>query len=363
MRTLEILIPTYGRPQSAAGAIQSVLESPDQRIGIRCNSNGFEPTLERYRQFDPRLVYESFDKNKGVHANFLHLLSVSNAEFCMLLSDEDRLDPEGIPAFLDFLENINSCVSVVSCSVFDLSQNRFYFLPHERYKNTICDINLYAAFGLVPGYMSGLVFRTENLRCLNLGQLMRPVPANAYCHLDITLKLLINSKLRFYIPKLVLKGKEIEFGGDGYSHRFKGRTAGRNNHDLNPEIYGPYARIRQFYYQWAQILSVQSSLRRISYFLAVTRNTLDFTKAVRDSKNVVFLSSDTTLRREIQRGLADSFREGQNGRSFISQIFSFAVLSPPFIFNPAFIFFRLVFRVLGRLYAEAMIKSMKARCK
>ena len=46
---LEILIPTYNRPDSAKAAIESVLACDDDRLTVRCNSNGFEPSLEKYR--------------------------------------------------------------------------------------------------------------------------------------------------------------------------------------------------------------------------------------------------------------------------------------------------------------------------
>ncbi|WVN42126.1 glycosyltransferase [beta proteobacterium MWH-UniP1] len=359
MKTLEILIPTHKRPHSAAEAMESALICEDVRFGIRCNSNGFEPLLERYRAFDSRLIYDSFDKNMGALANGAYLLSATNAKFCMLLSDEDRVDTKSIPELVDFLENLSADVSVISCSVFDLIQNRFYFLPHERYKNISCDINLYAALGLIPSYMSGIVFRTESLHRLNLEHFIRPAPGNAYGHLDIALKLLVNSKLRFYFPKLVLKGKEIKLGGDGYSHKSKSHaTTVRNNLDLNPEVYGPYARVRQFYYQLAQLSSVKTSLEKIPYLLAISRNALDFINAVRGSANVVVLSSGAMLRTEIQRGLADSFLEEPKSRSFISRIFAFAILSSPSVFNLVVRPSAFVLRILGRLYTEVAVNRI-----
>ena len=66
---LEILIPTYNRPESAKAAIESVLACDDDRLTVRCNSNGFEPSLEKYRDNYARVNYDSFESNKGPNSN------------------------------------------------------------------------------------------------------------------------------------------------------------------------------------------------------------------------------------------------------------------------------------------------------
>lgn len=99
MRVLEVLIPTYGRPESATVAIESVLVCNDERISVRCNSNGYEPLLEKYRDYDQRLIYDCFPQNRGFQENLLHLYKNTNAKFSMLLSDEDRLSIDGAKIF------------------------------------------------------------------------------------------------------------------------------------------------------------------------------------------------------------------------------------------------------------------------
>jgi len=117
MELLEVLIPTHRRSESAAEAIESVVSSPDQRIAVRCNSNGYEPILERYRNHeDKRINYDCFFENRGSHANFLHLLKTSKSKFCMFLSDEDCLNKDGIAKFLDFLKVLNGNVHLISCA-------------------------------------------------------------------------------------------------------------------------------------------------------------------------------------------------------------------------------------------------------
>ena len=71
---LEILIPTFKRSHSAKEAIENVLACDDDRLTVRCNSNGFESALEKYRNLDARVNYDSFESNRGFQEN-LHKLS------------------------------------------------------------------------------------------------------------------------------------------------------------------------------------------------------------------------------------------------------------------------------------------------
>ena len=48
---LEILIPTFNRNESAKAAIEGVIDCNDQRLTVRCNSNGYEPNLGKISRF------------------------------------------------------------------------------------------------------------------------------------------------------------------------------------------------------------------------------------------------------------------------------------------------------------------------
>ena len=350
MKTLEILIPTYGRPQSAAEAMESSLHSTDDRFGVRCNSNGFEQLLEKYRAFDPRLVYDSFDQNKGPRANAALLLNSTNAKFCMFLSDEDRIASDGISVFLDFLEGLDPNVSVISCSVYDLGEKKFSFLPHNKFKNISCDINKVAALSLIPTYMSGIVFRTEKLGELNLGNFTRDTPGNAYWHLNIALYLLRDAKLRFYHPIFVLKGKEVKYGGDGYSHRIQSRRKVKNNLDLNLNVYGPYARIRQFFYQMENLSGVKHSIKTVPYIMATSRSILFFRYAIRNLDNVVVIPEGLSLASEISRALDDSARQNPVKFPITALIFKVLVVAPLPLSNLLGSALDILIRIVGRVY-------------
>ena len=248
MNTLEILIPTYGRPKSATEAIESCLTNSDERISVRCNSNGFEPSLEKYKNYDSRLNYTCFDSNRGPHANVLYLLQHTKARFCMLLSDEDRIEASEVSKLLDFLDHCPDSIKVISCSVYDLQQKNYYYYPDSKISHIDHNLNSSIALNLIPTYMSGLVYSVPDMIKLNLKDLANPTIGNAYSQRDISRQLLINGYLRFYVSRLVHKGVDIHEGGDGYSHRKDKQIRTDLNMDLNPLVYGPKARARQFYY-------------------------------------------------------------------------------------------------------------------
>lgn len=318
MKTLEILIPTYRRPESAACAIESCLVNPDPRLAVRCNSNGYEPSLEKFRSFDARLTYDCFATNRGAHANGLYLLQTTNARFCMLLSDEDRVDSSAMTEFLDFLDNCPDSISVVSCSIFDLENNRYYSRP-----NRLCqvDLDLDAAVALpiIPTYMSGLVFSVARLVKLNLNKLFTASLGNAYAHLDISKYLLIDGYLRIFKPYFVLKGKEIHEGGDAYSHRKSRQSSVVGNHDLNPLVHGPKARACQFYYLENNLSSLRHHTGSVAYVLSKLNLFIFFAGAVLGSNTATVVDQSVSISAEVRLAL----REAKLSNEFSGSIFAY----------------------------------------
>ena len=78
---LEILIPTFKRSHSAQEAIESVLACNDMRLTVRCNSNGFEPVLEKYRNLDDRVNYDSFESIEDSKKTFINYLQIQMQNF------------------------------------------------------------------------------------------------------------------------------------------------------------------------------------------------------------------------------------------------------------------------------------------
>ena len=58
---LEILIPTYNRSKSAQKAIESVLECNDERISVRCNSNGYDHALQKFCNLNDGVHFDYFE--------------------------------------------------------------------------------------------------------------------------------------------------------------------------------------------------------------------------------------------------------------------------------------------------------------
>ena len=357
MNTLEILIPTYRRPESAAIAIESCLANQDQRISVRCNSNGAEPLLEKYRTSDHRLTYTSFDSNRGPHENFLYLLQHTKALFCMLLSDEDRLDPNGITQFLDFLDNCPDSIKVISCSVYDVQQKAFSFYPDPGISHIDHDLNILLALHLIPTYMSGLVFFVPDLMKIKLKDLLSPTMGNAYGHLDISRHLMINGYLRFYTPRLVLKGEDINKGGDAYSHRNDRQLRSDGNPDLNPLVYGPKARARQFYYSDNMLVNYRQHTNFISYLMAKMHSFSFFYYMVLMSDTITVMEKNIDIKEEVKLALKEAkslFEYSSN--SFLSYLF-FPLIIRPKKFN--FIALKILGKING-LFQKIMMKKVKA---
>lgn len=320
MRLLEILIPTYGRPESAACAIESCLANPDPRLAVRCNSNGFEPSLERFRSFDARLTYDCFAENIGVNANILYLLKTTSARFCMILSDEDRVDSTAMTDFLNFLENCPESISVISCSIFDLENNRYYSRP-----NRLCQVDLnldaVAALPIIPTYISGLVYSVSRVVKLNLRKLCSDSQGNAYRHLDIAKLLLINGYLRIYKPYFVLKGEEIREGGENYEHLKSRQTSALGNLNQNPLVYGPKARARQFYYAENNISLLRHHMGLAAFFLAKLNVFVFFAAAVSSANTLIIVNESVSICSEVKLALIEAKVSNEFSGSIFAYLF------------------------------------------
>ncbi len=321
MKTLEILIPTYGRPESAVAAIESCLAIEDSRLGVRCSSNGCDQSLEKYRNLDPRLAYSCFEINQGPHKNFLYLLKSAEARFCMLLSDEDRIDSAGLKEFLDFLDACDDNVGVVSCSIFDVVNDRYYHRPQGKFACMSLDGNAFAALSLAPTYMSGICFSKKCLVAADLERLFKTCPGNAYSHIDLAQNVLLKKNFKYYLPRLVLKGQDVKVGGDGYTHRNKIGITSDGNLDLNPAVYGPNARVRQFFYREKLITGIKNELHLIPYYLAKMHIFLFFLGATLRSPEIVRLNPGTFLKHEARNALLEAHTQDDFSGTMIARSF------------------------------------------
>jgi len=304
-KTLDILIPTYRRPESAGEAIMSALSCRDHRFGVRCNSNAYEPALEFYRTFDSRLSYSFFERNQGANNNIRYLVNSSSAKYCLLLSDEDRIDADGLLELLEFLDSASGDIKVVSCSVWCPETASFYHRPKKLLSKKKLEARDFAILDLVSTYMSGFIFDRDELDHIAYNKYLDQAIGNSYFHLDLSQNLLLHGKLCYFHPLCILKGIDIEFGGDGYGHLTALKTINLSVLDLNPDVYGPYARATQFFYRMQVYRTIRYEIGVCAYLLRSLSLFMQFSGAVLNSAKVVRLLQNTSPVTEMRRAADD----------------------------------------------------------
>ena len=329
---LEVLIPTFNRPEAAIRAIKSVLSLDDPRIKVRCNSNGREATLEHFCSQHPNVYFDSFEVNLGPQANVHTVLSEATSEFVMLLTDEDFLDIAGSKQLLDFLAESRSDCHVVSCAVYDTEDDRYYYNVGEGSHGKYVNLPGFTILSSTT-YMSGYIWRTSLLSDLDLGLLMGvneqgsdgPV-FNAYAHIDISQLLLTAGTCRLYMEKCVCKGAQISTGGHAFAHRTVAPEADQNNLGLNPYVYGPYARVRQFFYRELVLTQLKDHFPALAYIVAEAHLYTFFFERLICSPQVVIFEEEMTIQSEAVKAIADAQAAGHVSGSTLSKLFSDSIL-------------------------------------
>lgn len=116
---LSICIPTWNRGLSALNAVKNILAaSYDAEIEVVVSNNGSDKT-EGYDELkeikDLRLRYYELESNMGFAYNFRNVLGKAKGRFAVMSSDEDLLNLEELPKYLDFLFN-NMDVRILTTS-------------------------------------------------------------------------------------------------------------------------------------------------------------------------------------------------------------------------------------------------------
>ena len=356
---LEIIIPTFNRPKSAQKAIESVLACNDDRLVVRCNSNGYESTLEKYRDLDIRVKYDSFKFNKGPHASAIKLLTDTNAKFCMLLSDEDNIDSKNYKSILTYLESLESDIKAVSCSIFDPDKNKYYWKPHPKLLESNSDN--FVALSPITTYMSGLIWRTDSLRAVDIKDLFNPTIGNSYSHLEITLHLLLEGKLKFYHDRFIDKGEDQKFGGHGYSHKteeFTSHITDSKQLDLNPLVYGPGARARQFYYRENILNKLKSNIGFISLCMGKLHYVIFFYTSIMRSEETVIFSKNMTIKDEVFSAYNNSKDEREYSGSKTSLFFTLLFRLPNLVSATLILFLRILIRIMRKVYTMKLTSNL-----
>ena len=213
---------------------------------------------------------------------------------------------------------------MVGCSVWEEDQQRWY----RKYNDSkyAPALNL-AGFTInhADTYMSGYIFRVEQLKSLDLKTLCGlPGPAhcrNVYGHIDIAQQLLTEGSFLTYGENLVVKGAQISEGGHAFSHRVSGESARHDNLDLNPEVYGPYARTCQYFYREFLLQDLKPYFSPLAFIAAEANLFLFFYQATVQSSNVVRIEPDRSVGTEAARAIEDSLSAGFVSGSTNSHLF------------------------------------------
>lgn len=194
---ISICIPSYNRGHRALKLVNELLEyTYDEPLEIVVSNNGSTKNIEGYETIksmkDERIVYHEFDENHQFYGNLNQVIKMASGEFCMLLSDEDRID----------IEVFNHCLNI-------LSENRHLGLLRARttVNYPFCE-NCYSkageeaieSFYLVGNYISGIFYN-------------RSVVTNEL--VDELCERYLNEKAYFYYPHMFIE-TYIELASDIY---------------------------------------------------------------------------------------------------------------------------------------------------
>lgn len=114
---MAVFVPTYNRASLLAGAIRSVLEQGFEEFSLIVADNAStDETPDVVAAFgDERLTYVRRAENIGPLGNFNACLSDVNADYCLVLCDDDLLEPTFLESTVPLLDE-NARVGMVHSS-------------------------------------------------------------------------------------------------------------------------------------------------------------------------------------------------------------------------------------------------------
>ena len=122
-----------------------------------------------------------------------------------------------------------------------------------------------------------------------------------------------------------MQGPQIKKGGHAYSHATESLPANEENLNLNPEVYGPFARTCQYFYRETLLNELKPYFRPLAYLSAEAHLFKFFFRALLISPEVVKFSPDMTIQSEAIRAISSATQEGYFSGSTFSCMFIQAV--------------------------------------
>ena len=189
-----------------------------------------------------------------------------------------------------------------------------------------------------------------------------PTIGNAYAHLEITLHLLLEGKLKFYHDRFVEKGEDQKFGGDGYSHRSEESTThitDTKQLDLNPLVYGPQARARQFYYRENILNKLKYDIGFISLCMGKLHYVIFFYTSIMRSEEVVIFPKNMTIKGEVFAGYNNSKDKKEYSGSVTSLFFTLLFRLPNLVSATLILFLRILIRIMRKVYTMKLTSNLR----
>lgn len=159
---LSICIPSYNRGLRAYENVLHCLSSEfDEEIEVVLSNNGTSNDTKEYydkieQMKDSRLVYFSFEENRGVALNICKVAELASGKFLLLLSDEDLIDLKKLRNLLSILREEKENLGIVRvCS--DIQGGGAY-IGYAK-----AGMDALRKFMLSSNYLSGNIYRRECL--------------------------------------------------------------------------------------------------------------------------------------------------------------------------------------------------------
>lgn len=156
---LSICIPTYQREAEVEACVRHILDHTDDRVQVVVSDDGSrDGTLRRLQAIrDPRLVVRRNAVNRAVAYNTYLSLWAGQGKYLLLISDEDDIITENLPALLRQLEaHPRLAGAIASGTLYRCEKN----MPDAWYEDPL---EFLFRHGFSVRYMSGMIFRRSVL--------------------------------------------------------------------------------------------------------------------------------------------------------------------------------------------------------
>lgn len=155
---LSICIPSYNRGARALNLVNELLPLLSEFEGdieIVVSNNGSTVGVDEYSVIkdmqEENLIYYEFEQNQMYLGNYNKVIKLSRGDFCLIVSDEDHLDFEGLRFYVELLRN-NPQLGLVKAKTslnYKGQENNVYL---KAGKDAISD------YFLIGSYISGVIY-------------------------------------------------------------------------------------------------------------------------------------------------------------------------------------------------------------